>query len=564
MPSPDGVPHSDHVLVCVTWPPAHTCTNIAQIAGSVLPGDIFARYHRLAGHAVLMVSGSDEYAAPVSMAADRAGTPPAALAAHYHIQLADLWTRLGIDWDTYSRSTTKQHTHTVQQFFQRLLERGYLYRGAVETLYCTVDHCFLLDRSVQGICPHCGFQQARGDQCDGCARMLDPLQLLDPCCRLCGAQASALEVRQTERFFFDLPRLRPELLAWVRTGKEHWRPMVANRALAWLADGSRALPFTAELDWGVPVPLEGYPGQRIVAGFAALAGAFSASVEWAQAQGTPHAWQQWWVPRASATGQPATTRAYYFTQREGIPACSVVLPALLMGMGDLPLPYAVVAGEDLRMAPHTRAAVSTREPLERCGADALRYYLAATLPESRPSTFSYDALIARNNRELVAIYGNAVHRVLCMVQRGWGGRVPQPGPQTPADMGMLELTRHGIHASGAAIEAVRLRDGLAEALRVARALNGYLESQAPWRALHGEMPRAATILYTAVAVLNGLKVLFAPYVPFSSQRLHVLLGFAGEVMCDRWQLEPVPVGQLMPAPVPLFPKLAIPIHAGVR
>jgi len=550
----DTAPSGERILVCVAWPYAKTSTHVGQIVGSFLPGDIFARYHRMAGNAVLIVSGSDMHGTPITVDADKQGVTPSEYAHGYHRQIVDVLDRLGISFDLYTETTTANHYKVTQDFFLRLYEKGYVFKDTMESPYCPHDKRFLPDRYVEGTCPYCGYTEARGDQCENCGRTLDPTQLIAPRCRLCGR--TDVEIRETEHFFLDLPKFEEPLRQWLQHGKEHWRPGALNFALNWLKEGLRPRAITRDLDWGVPVPLPGYEGKRIYVWFDAVIGYYSASIEWAQRQGNPDAWKAWWV--LGPNGEEPS-RSYYFIGKDNVAFHAIFWPAMLMGYGGLALPYDVPANEFMTMGGQKASSsrgnvIWTRDVLDQYGADPLRYYLTSTMPETRDSNFTYEDLVRRNNDELVAAYGNAVHRVLTFVQRNFGAQVPQHGPLTEADETILTEVRRGLSAVGSAIEAVHLRDGLGEALAVARAVNRYLDEQAPWKVIKTDRERAATIVYTTIQALNGLKVLFAPYVPFSSQRLHELLGFSGEVAREPWEARPVPAGQALPVPAPLFAK----------
>ena len=553
---------TEKILVCVAWPYAKSSTHVGQIVGSILPGDIFARYQRMTGRDVLMVSGSDMHGTPITVEADREGIAPRELAMRYHQQILDVWQRLGISWDCYTETTTPSHYHQTQAFFLRLLERGYVFKDAMESPYCSIDERFLPDRYVEGTCPYCGFPAARGDQCDNCGRTLDPTQLIDPRCRLCGNPN--VEIRTTEHFFLDLPRFEEPLRTWLQTGKEHWRPNVHNFALNWLKEGLKPRAITRDLDWGVPIPLPGYDDKRIYVWFDAVIGYYSASIEWAERAGQPDAWKAWW--ELDTSGNPPS-RSYYFIGKDNIAFHTIFWPAMLMGFGDLALPYDVPANEFMTMggfkASSSRGNVIwTRDVLDQYGPDPLRYYLASTMPEGRDTDFTYDELVRRNNDELVATYGNVVHRVLTFLQRNFDGRIPEPGSLGAADEAMLTVLQRGMRAVASAIEGVHLRDGLAEAMGVARAANRYLDEQAPWKRIKADRQAAATSIYVMIQVLNGLKILFTPYVPFSSQRLHELLGYSGDVAQVRWRAERIGPGTPLPPPMPLFTKFDTPLVPG--
>jgi methionyl-tRNA synthetase len=547
---------NEHILVCVAWPYAKSSTHVGQIVGAYLPADTFARYHRLAGNHVLMVSGSDEHGTPILVDAERLGITPRQFVARYHSQICEVWEKLGMSWDLYTETGTENHYRITQEFFLTLYEKGYIYKDSMQSPYCPTDRRFLPDRYIEGTCPHCGYTSARGDQCDNCGHTLDPIDLIDGKCRLCGSKDSKLEMRQTEHFFLDLPKLQEPLEKWLTVGKEHWRANTLSFAMNWIKEGLRARAITRDLDWGVPIPLEGYDDKRIYVWFDAVIGYYSASVEWAEKQGTPEAWKTWWVPGQSEP--PA--RSYYFIGKDNIPFHTIIWPAMLLGYGNRQLPYDVPANEFMTMsgakASSSRGNVIwTKDVLEKYSADSLRYYLSATAPEGRDTDFTYDELIRRNNDELVANYGNVVHRTLTFLQSKFGGEVPSPQALREPDREMLAEIERGFEQVGLNIEGCHLKDGLNAALSVARAANRYFDEQAPWKQIKVDREAAGTTLYVMLQVISGLRILFCPYLPFSSQTLHGYLGFEGEVEKESWKLREVVVGKKLPTPAPLFPKL---------
>ncbi len=547
---------NERILVCVAWPYAKSSTHVGQIVGAYLPADIFARYHRLAGNEVLMVSGSDEHGTPILVDADRLGITPREFVANYHQQICEIWQRLGISWDLYTETGTENHYRITQDFFLTLYKKGYIFKDTMLSPYCPTDRRFLPDRYVEGTCPHCGYTSARGDQCDNCGRVLDPVDLINPRCRLCGSKDSTLEIRPTDHFFLDLPKLQEPILAWLSEGKAHWRPNVMAFTMNWLKEGLRPRAITRDLDWGVPIPLEGYEDKRIYVWFDAVIGYFSASVEWANLQGDPEAWHPWWVPGESEL----PVKHYYFIGKDNIPFHTIIWPAMLIGYGNRNLPYDVPASEFMTMsgakASSSRGNVIwTRDVLDKYNPDTLRYYLSVTAPEGRDTDFTYDEMIRRNNDELVATYGNAVHRTLSFLQSKFGGVVPQPLDLREADREILAEVDGGFSVVGHNIANCHFKDGLNAAMAVARAANRYLDEQAPWKQIKVDREAAGTSIYVMLQVLSGLSVLFSPYLPFSSQKLHEYLGFEGEVSAGRWSLSGVPAGTKLPIPAPLFPKL---------
>jgi methionyl-tRNA synthetase len=550
---------NEHILVCVAWPYAKSSTHVGQIVGAYLPADTFARYHRLAGNHVLMVSGSDEHGTPILVDAEREGISPREFVTRYHRQICEIWDRLGMSWDLYTETGTENHYRITQDFFLKLYEKGYIYKDTMSSPYCPTDRRFLPDRYIEGTCPDCGYPSARGDQCDNCGHTLDPVDLINPRCRLCGSKDSTIEIRPTEHFFLDLPKLQEPLMAWLSKSKDHWRPNTISFALNWLKEGLRPRAITRDLDWGVPIPLEGYEDKRIYVWFDAVIGYFSASVEWAQRQGTPEAWKTWWIP--GKTEPPV--KSYYFIGKDNIPFHTIIWPAMLIGYGDRNLPYDVPANEFMTMsgakASSSRGNVIwTKDVLDLYGADALRYYLSVTAPEGRDTDFTYEELVRRNNDELVATYGNAVHRTLTFLQSKFDGVVPQPQHLREADREILAEVDRGFSLVGLNITNVHLKEGINAAMAVARAANRYLDEQAPWKQIKVDREAAGTTIYVMLQVLSGLHTLFSPYLPFSSQQLHEYLGFEGEAAQGNWRLTPVPASIKLPTPKPLFPKIEEP------
>jgi methionyl-tRNA synthetase len=548
---------AEHILVAVAWPYASGPRHLGHAAGAYVPPDIFARYHRMAGNDVLMVSGSDMHGTPITVAADRLGISPRELAEENHREIAESFRRLGLSYDLYTTTLTPIHYRVTQDFFTRLLKEGYLFQETQPAMYDPEAERFLPDRYVEGTCPHCGYPDARGDQCDNCGRTLDPTDLIAPRSKLSGATPV---LRDSTHFFLDLPKFQERLEAWVETQADHWRPAVLGFVRGWFKEGLRARAITRDLDWGVPIPLEGFEDKRIYVWFDAVIGYLSASMEWAERQGTPDAWRRWWALDEDGS---APGRSYYFVGKDNIPFHAIIWPAMLMGYGGLALPYDVPANEFLTLEGQKLSSSRTYtarlpylpEALDLFDADAIRFFLTINAPESRDTDFSWDEFQRRNNDELVATYGNAVHRLLAFVQSRFGGVVPTPGPLTAADEVMLAQARAAFPAVAEQIEAVHLRDGLRVIIGLAASLNRYLDEAAPWKTLKSDPERAATSLWTALQVVSALRALTAPYLPFSAQRLHEYLGDEGDVQALPWQSRELPAGRALPPPQPLFRKL---------
>ncbi len=549
----------EKIFIAVAWPYASGPRHLGHVAGAYLPPDIFARYHRMRGNRVLMVSGSDMNGTPITVAAEQAGVTPETLALRMHRLNTELWQRMGFTYDLFTSTVTPIHTETVQNFFLILLEKGYIFKDSTEAPYCLVDERFLPDRYVEGTCPHCNYADARGDQCDNCGRPLDPIDLGDIRCKLCG---STPEFRATEHFFLDLPKLEKPLLEWMETKKSEWRPNVVNFTLNWLREGLHPRSYTRDLDWGVPIPVEGYEnsGKRIYVWFDAVKGYLSATKEWAMLKGEPDAWQEWWLQEE---GEPAPSKAYYFIGKDNITFHTIIWPAMLIGHGGLNLPYDVPANEFLTGETGEKASSSRGgggvpwlpDYLDHYQPDPIRYFMTINAPETRDTVFSWAEFYRRNNDELVATYGNLVHRVLTFTSRNFEGKVPQPGELSREDKDLVASATAAFERVGALIEGCRFKEALKEVMSLAAEANRYLDGSAPWKAIKVDRERAGTSLYVTLRVINALKVLTAPFLPFSAQQLHEMLGFSGDVHKERWAMLELPPGQALGTPAPLFEKL---------
>ena len=539
----------ERILAAVAWPYANGSIHIGHVAGTYLPADIFARYHRLKGNDVLMVSGSDAHGTPVTLTAEERGITPEEVFSKYQAEFLDSWERLGISFDLFTTTHTDNHAAVSQDIFSRLLERGYIYKDTMVQPFCEIESRFLADRYVEGTCPHCSFNGARGDQCDNCGRTLDPKDLLRMSCRICG---SAPEFRETEHFFLKLSAFQDQLLEWVRE-QEHWRPNVRNFTIGFLEGGLHDRAITRDIEWGVPLPMEGYEDKRIYVWFEAVIGYLSASIEWAHSNGTPEAWKPFWEDGS---------RAYYFMGKDNIPFHTVIWPAMLLGYGGLKLPYDVPANEYLnlegfKLSTSRNWAVWLPDYLDRYEPDPLRYVIAANLPETSDSDFSWREYVRRNNDELVATYGNLVHRVLSMLNRNFEGVLPEPGELDDVSNELLGEAQRRFDEVGSYLESVRLRQALQSSMALAQAANRYLDQKEPWRAVRQDKEDAAQTLWTTASVINCLKTTLCPFLPFSSQKLHAMLGFDGSVEEKGWAWHPdaMKPGQQLQRPTPLFQKL---------
>ena len=521
----------ERILIGVAWPYANGPLHMGHIAGCYLAADIFARYHRMKGNDVLMVSGSDAHGTPITIRADQEGVEPQEVLERYHAQFLDTWQRLGISFDLFTSTHTANHQEVVQDFFLRLMEQDYIYSDTMLLAHCAGCDRFLPDRYVEGTCPHCSNGRARGDQCDACGHTLDPIELVDPRCSICGATPA---FQDSEHFFLRLSAFEQPLLDWVNR-QDHWRPNVANGTRGFLEGGLKDRAITRDLTWGVPVPLDGYDAKRIYVWFEAVIGYLSAAVEWASQDGRDGSWQDFW--------KDENTRSYYFIGKDNIPFHSIIWPAMLMGYGDLNLPYDVPANEflsleGLKFSTSQNWAVWVPDYLDRYDPDPLRYLLSINMPESGDTDFTWSEFVRRNNDELVATYGNLVNRVLRFTYRNFDGQVPvEAAAPEEAELTLLEAARSAMASVDDSLAHTRFRAGISQAFGLAQECNRYLDARAPWQSIKTDRSEAARALTTTIKALNCLKVMLAPYLPFSSQKLHDFLGFDGDVTAEPWDFD---------------------------
>ena len=534
------------VLVAVAWPYASGSRHLGHLAGAYLPADIYARHQRLVGNRVLMVSGSDVHGTPITVRADAEGVTPRDIADRYHAEFVADWDRLGISWDLYTSTGTENHAAVTHDLFLRLLENGHIDRRTSDQYYDAEAGRFLPDRYIEGTCPHCHYAEARGDQCEDCGRTLDPEELVDPRSKITGGTP---EVRQTEHFYLRLSDFSEALGAWL-DGRQGWRRHVLNFSKGWVEDGLHDRAITRDLDWGVEVPVDDLgPGKRIYVWFEAVIGYLSASKEWAQVQGDPEAWRDWWE------GDEA--RSVYFIGKDNIPFHTIIWPGMLLGYGGLNLPTDVPANQYVTFKGGKASAsrgvgLTIGEGLDLFQADALRYALAASLPEQSDTDLSIDEIGRRINEELVATWGNLVNRVLSMVHSTCGGVVPEVGSRTADDLAVLATVDGALDVVTDLIERVELRAALRTGMDAAATVNAYLNATEPWKLARSDPERAQAVLGTALAAVAGVRVALSPYLPFSTVALDDELG-----PVDAWQRrEPVP-GSPIGKPAPLFAKVDV-------
>ncbi len=576
------------ILTAPAWPYANGPRHIGHVSGFGLPCDMFSRYQRMAGNRVLMVSGTDEHGTPIQVQADAEGVTARELADRYNRVIAEDLTSLGMTYDLFTRTTTKNHYAVTQEIFTTLLRNGYIFPKTTMGAISPSTGRTLPDRYIEGTCPICGYESARGDQCDNCGNQLDPDQLINPRSRINGETPLFVE---TEHYFLDLPAFAQVLGNWLQSKAGDWRPNVLKFSLN-LLDDLKPRAITRDLDWGVPVPLDGWrdrPDKRIYVWFDAVIGYLSASVEWARRSGDPDAWRAWWnAPDAEA---------YYFMGKDNIVFHAEIWPAMLFGyngkgshggtpgpLGNLNLPTEVVSSEYLTMegkkfSSSRSVVIYVRDFLSRYDVDALRYYVAIAGPENQDTDFTWSEFVRRNNDELVATWGNLVNRAVSFAARNIGS-IPEAGSLTDQDQSLLAQSRAAFDTVGGHLGSSRFKFAIGEAMHTIAEANKYFSEQAPWKLRESDPERMRTVLHVALQLVDDAKSLLTPFLPRSSQQVFEMLGGQGtwsdmpridEVDEDggapypvitgtydgiaRWASAPLRPGTPLAVPAPLFTKL---------
>ena len=576
------------ILTAVAWPYANGPRHIGHVSGFGVPSDVFSRYMRMAGHDVLMVSGTDEHGTAIQVQAEKEGLTPQATADKYHRVIAEDLAGLGCCYDLYTRTTTLNHRETVQELFRALHANGYVTAHRQLGAISPSTGRTLPDRYIEGTCPHCGFDGARGDQCDNCGRQLDPIDLIGPRSRINGETPKFIE---TEHFFLDLPALAGALGEWLETRKD-WRPNVLRFSENLLKE-LRPRAITRDLDWGVPIPLPEWqdaPMKRIYVWFDAVIGYLSASIEWAKRSGDPDAWKRWWSNDAA--------RSYYFMGKDNITFHSVIWPGILLGangqgdrggkpsaFGLLDLPTEIVSSEFLTMSGSKLASsrghvIYVRDFLRDFGPDALRYFIAVNGPENQDTDFTWEEFVRRINFELANEWGNLVNRSISMAHKNVGS-IPAAGELIEADEALLQAARDAYATVGDAWGRCKFKQATTEAMRVVSLANKYISDQEPWK-LKDVPARRDTVLHVALQVVSDANTLLTPLLPHAAQKVFEALGGEGiwaaqpelaevtEPGADApypvlrgdyvnqaavWESTPIAVGTPLAKPTPIFTKL---------
>ncbi|MFZ5353165.1 MAG: methionine--tRNA ligase [Bacillota bacterium] len=509
------------IFIGGAWPYSNYSLHLGHLAG-LLPGDVIARYYRLKGEKVLYVSGSDCHGTPVTIQASQEKVEPKIITDKYHKEFFECFQKLGFSYDLYSRTDQSFHCQVAQEVFLTLFNKGYICKKNVIQLYCESCSIFLPDRFVEGNCPKCG-QKARGDQCDHCSALLEPVQLLNRSCKLCGG--APIE-KETEHLYFTLSKLQAELEEYVKNA-EGWRENARNESLRYLREGLQDRAITRDLPWGVDVPLEGYEGKKIYVWIDAVCGYLSASKQWAAERGTPEAWREYW---------DADSVAYYAHGKDNIPFHTIILPALLKCIGDLKLPDRIVSSEHLtlegrKISKSDNWGVWVPYILDRYDPDSIRYFLLINGPEKRDGDFSWREFIGRHNSELVGVFGNFVNRTLAFINKSFEGEVPKGNTDKDIKLQLEEL----YNTAGSSIEAGELKAALEYIISFLRRANKYFDEQQPWATVKTDISSCNDTLYSCVQIIANLSILLEPFIPFASHNIRAFLRLEDEKLNWRFK-----------------------------
>jgi methionyl-tRNA synthetase len=515
------------ILVTSALPYANGPIHLGHLAGAYLPADVYVRYQRLKKRDVLFICGTDEHGVPIAIAAERAGVTPQQIVDKYWADHYDTFTRFGVSFDHFSRTSAPTQHKTAADFFQVIYDKGFLVERAIEQFFCVTCNRFLADRFVEGECPRCHHTGARGDQCEACGSSLEQTELINPYCKVCGGTPV---LRQTKHLFLKLNEFQPQLEQWLADKKE-WKENVLNYVRGWFQEGLGERAVTRDLSWGIKVPVAGYEDKVIYVWFEAPIGYVSATQEWAEKQGRPEDWKRYWL-------QP-DTKLVHFIGKDNIVFHAVIWPAMLMGHGEFVLPADIPANEFLniqgeKLSTSRNYAVWLGEYLEKFPPDPLRYYLAVNAPETKDADFNWEDFQGRNNSELADILGNFINRTLTFARKQFAGAVPPRGPLDDLDRQMVAILAEAPEKIGALLERYELRKASAAVIDVARFANKYFNDQEPWRTARDNREKCATTIHLAIQACQTLAVLIAPILPFSAEKIWAMLGNEGSIHDQPW------------------------------
>lgn len=538
-------------IVCSAWPYVNTIPHLGTFI-HLLSADVFARYLTLKGEDVISVTGSDEHGTPIEVEAIRKGIAPKQLTDEYHATICDLLDKYQIRFTNYTRTENPVHRRYVQEFYRKVYDNGFIFTETVNLPFCPKCGRFLPDRFVEGICPHCGQDNARGDQCDSCGRVLDPLELKSPRCAFCGTPPT---IKSSKHWFFDLPRFADSLSQYIDSNTQ-LPENARNFSKRWLQEGLHPRALTRDNRWGIPAPFPGAEDKTIYVWFEAVLGYVSAAVEWAEKNGRPEDWKTYWFDKE--------TKNVHFIGKDNIPFHTIIFPALLLATKDpYVLPWQVSSTEFImfdnkRFSKSRRIGVWMDEALQVAPADYWRYLLIAIRPETKDANFTWKDFQARVNSDLNDVLGNFIHRTLTFIKNNFSGSIPAPGEFNERDKAMLARLQESPRKASMALDQCKLREGLSAVIDLARDGNLYLSESEPWHAIKRDPVRARTTMFVCAQLVRSLAILLAPFLPASAESIWSQVGLQNGLSGTRWEEAGeirLREGHMIGDPMPLFRKI---------
>lgn len=535
------------IVVNVAWPYANGTIHLGHVAGSLLPADLFSRYNRLIGNEVLMVGGSDMHGTPITISAEKAGMTPEQYAEKYHQINKKAIEDMGIEYSLFNKTHCQTHIEITQKLFLDLRDHGYIYTKGTDQYYCPKCARFLPDRYVEGVCPKCGAEKTRSDQCDACGTTFETGDLLKPYCTLCGSEP---EIRNTEHFFLKLSAFREPLLKYLED-KDYWRANVKAFTKNWLEDGLNDRAITRDMSWGIPIPVEGWDDKVIYVWFEAVIGYLSASIEYSRMIGKPDYWEAFW--------KDPEAKHYYFIGKDNIPFHSIIWPAILMGEGGLDLPYDIPANEYLMInggklskSRSNGGAIDIPSVLSRYDADSIRFYLSINMPDTHDTEFTWDDLDTKINNDLVATLGNYYHRCLSFTKKNFGS-IPA-GETSFETVAEIEKT---LDEYRELMSVCDFKRAIKAVMELARYGNRYFDSVKPWALIKEDRDACGAAMNEALRIVKALCVMMWPFLPRSSEKIWGYLGYDGSIESAGLDaaLAPMKEGQELQEPVPVYKKI---------
>ncbi len=541
----------EKVLVTSAWPYINAIPHLGNLVGSVLSADVTARYYRLKGADTLMVSGSDTHGTPMEVAALKEGITPRALTERNHARVSELFRRWGASFDNYTSTESPTHKEFVQKTLLEIEANGYIFAKDTQMLYCEHDQRFLPDRFVEGKCPYCGCEKARGDQCDSCGKLLEPTLLIEPYCIICKSKPV---VKTTRHWFIDLTKLEQPLIQYIENNCQ--LPQNAkNFSLNWIKEGLKPRAVTRDVEWGIPAPFKGAEGKTVYVWVEAVLGYVSATIELCQRLGQPEKWREFWLDK--------TAKTLYFVGKDNIPFHTIILPALLLASGQgYNLPWNVSATEFLQFrgqkaSKSQRIGIWIDEALEMFPVDYWRFFLIATRPESKDTNFTWAAFADKINADLNDTFGNFMHRTLSFINSKFDATIPAPTKLDDADQAVLDCLKEKVAQAAQEIEDGWLQSAANTLVTISRMGNQYLNTKEPWNLMKTDKEKAGTIFYVSAQVVKAIAVVSEPFMPQTAQQLWQTMNLAGAVEQIKWAdaLVPLEAGHKINKPTPLFHKV---------